>query len=126
MLGWYIAIARQGERALKFANSRPADPNVLATWDASIGGLDWIDALVEQGKASLESRSGYPTRYTVEASAIMPLLQAQQVPTHQDFAVSGDDHVQPPGWIGNVHFHAERIADCTPEERLVIEAWDQS
>lgn len=126
MLGWFIIIARQqpGERV--GANSRPADPRVLATWETSIGGLDWIDALVTQGKATRELASGYPTRYLADADVVLPLLLAQQVPAHRDFAVLGDDYVLPAGWVGEVHFHAERIAQCTQDETLVIDAWDQS
>lgn len=122
MLGWFITIARQDANAT--AGSK--DVQTLATWETSLGGLDWIDALVAQGKATRESAGGYPTRYVADAAAVLPILLAQQVPVHRDFGSVADDDVSPAGWTGRIHFHADRIALCSHDEPLIIEAWDQS
>lgn len=122
MLGWFIIIARQDANAP--AGSKDAQP--LATWETGLGGLDWIDALVDQGKATRESAGGYPTRYVADAAAVLPILLAQQVPPRRHFGAVGNDDALPEASASRVHFHADRIALCSHDEPLVIEAWDQS
>jgi len=122
MLGWFIIIARQDTGAP--AGAKDAQP--LATWETSLGGLDWIDALVAQGKATRQSAGGYPTRYVADAAAVLPMLLAQQVPPHRHFCLADGNHAASAGWVGEVHFHADRIALCSHDEPLIIDAWDQS
>lgn len=122
MLGWFIIIARQDAKVPAGAK----DAQALATWETSLGGLDWIDALVAQGKATRESAGGYPTRYVADAAAVLPILLAQQVPRHRQFGAAGNDDAVPAGWVGEAHFHADRISLCSHDEPLIIDAWDQS
>lgn len=119
MLGWFIIIERQ-----QAGSTGSKDTQALATWETGLRGLDWIDALVDQGKATRESAGGYPNRYIADAAAVLPILLAQQVPPHRQFGAIGDE--VPAGWVSRVQFHTDRIALCSHDEPLVIEAWDQS
>ena len=122
MLGWFIIIARQ--QAGGSAGAK--DTQTLATWETGLGGLDWIDALVNQGKATRESAGGYPTRYIADAAAVLPILLAQQVPPQRQFGAVGNDDAVPAERVSRVLFHTDRIALCSHDEPLIIEAWDQS
>jgi hypothetical protein len=122
MLGWWIIVRRLGGPDL-----RPSvDPNVLATWETSVGGLDWLDDLEKNGKARCRSRGGYPTIFIALAEDVLPILRAGQPPRHRDFDVIGDDYFTPAGWRGPMTVHHERIAECPGDEVLRIDAWDQS
>lgn len=50
MIGWWIVIAQETP------DERDANPDklstVLASWESSLGGLDWLDKLAELGKAA--------------------------------------------------------------------------
>lgn len=122
MLGWFIIVRRSGSETGRVG----ADPCVLATWETSIDGLDWIEELERAGKASCVSRNGYPTRYTAVAHVVVPLLQAGSPPQHVGLPVIGDDYVTPAGWSGTMTVHRERLARCPSDEMLVVDAWDQS
>lgn len=122
MLGWFIIVRRPGPEV----GRADTDPRVLATWETSIGGLDWLDELERTGGVTCVSRNGYPTRYTAAAEVILPLLQAGKPPRHAGFTVIGDDYVTPAGWSGTMTVHRERLAQCPSDEMLVVDAWDQS
>ncbi len=122
MLGWFIVIRKQSKLRL----NAETDPNVLATWQASLGGLAWLEALQKSGKAECTSHGGYPTSYSMLADEILIMLQSGLPPQHAGITVFGDDYVTPPGWTGNSTFHSDRIAKCLPGEMLVVDAWDQS
>lgn len=86
---------------------------VLANWEAAPGGIGWLHQLVNAGKASRLSFSGYPNRFTVQAINVLPLL-AGGPPPHQGPAIIGDDYITPANWKGNVIFHQGRVAACPP------------
>lgn len=122
MLGWLIIV----RKAVPAEPEGIDSPSVLATWESSTGGLDWLEALADEGKAELRSGNGYPTRYVLRAKDILPFLSQGQAPKHVGFAVIGDDYLMPAGWTGCANFHGDRIATCAAEEELIVEAWDQS
>ncbi|MFI8618699.1 hypothetical protein ACIGHN_24665 [Acidovorax sp. NPDC077693] len=122
MLGWFIVISiAGGDEPMKVGDVR-----TLATWRSSIGGVDWIDRLVERRLAKFESGNGYPTRFSTIAAAALPLIANGKPPAHRDFPVYGDDYFMPAGWIGDFTAYVERIASCKPTDSLVIEVWDLS
>lgn len=122
MLGWLIIV----RKAVPAEPEGIDSPSVLATWESSTGGLDWLEVLANDGKAELRSGNGYPTRYALRAKYILPLLGQGRPPKHGGFAVIGDDYLMPAGWTGCANFHGDRIAACAAEEELIVDAWDQS
>jgi hypothetical protein len=123
MIGWWIFVIAQTpeERAV----AEDLKEGVLATWEASLAGIDWIDALVKSGKAARVLAGGYPSRYRAIARDVLPLI-AGGPPAHDGIAVIGDDYVMPGDWSGNVTLHGDRIERCPPSQVLTIEVWDQS
>lgn len=121
MLGWWTVITTEtlAQRAVPGAGNKEA---TLATWEAGLGGMDWIVALCKEGKAEQHSFNGYPNRFTVPAAEVLPIL-AQGIPetTQHNFRSKG-----PVGWIGSIKIHQDRIAACVPEQILLVEVWDQS
>lgn len=122
-IGWWIIIAQQTPEERDAATDPKAA--ILATWEASVGGIDWIEKLTEKGKATKLSSNGYPNRYVATARNILPLI-AGGVPAHTGQLVIGDDYVMPGGWTGNVKINLDKIAACPPDQILTIDAWDES
>ncbi len=122
MLGWQIFIHRRvpGEPLENLSKE-----SLLASWMASVNGLDWLVKLAKDGKAVDLGGNGYPCRYAAAAKEILPRISAGP-PAHNSPVVIGDDYYLPKGWSGEVQIHRSRIADCPPDAELIIEAWDQS
>jgi hypothetical protein len=123
MLGWHIFITRQAPGSTP-AEPRPSGP-ALASWEAGLGGLNWLDALVEEGKAVSLGGNGYPLRYTVSTAALLSKLAAGP-PPHDGPMVLGDDYVTPKGWLGNARIDRVALAACPLDDDLLVEAWDLS
>lgn len=123
MIGWWIVIAAQTPEEHDQATDRKAA--VLANWETGPGGIEWLHRLVEAGKATQLSNSSYPNRYTAVAADILPLI-VDGPPAHSGPVVIGDDYVIPANWKDNIILHTDKIAACSPDRVLTIEAWDQS
>jgi hypothetical protein len=122
MLGWWIIVSSQTPHE----HDREADKSaILATWEASIGGTDWIKSLVSHGRAVQIKFGGYPCRYTASASDVLPLIK-NGLPKHGGPLIIGDDYVSDGGWSGKITIHRDRITACPLDQLLTIDAWDQS
>jgi hypothetical protein len=119
MIGWWIVIAQLTPKG----GDRKAA--VLATWETSVSGIDWLNKLSKEGLADQLSRDGYPNRFTAIARDVLPLI-AGGPPAHNGPEIIGDDYVMPGNWTGKVTLHHDKIAACPPDQMLTIEAWDQS
>ncbi|WP_197379967.1 hypothetical protein [Mycolicibacterium mengxianglii] len=92
----------------------------MANWMVGLGGLDWIDQLIESGDAaSLGGSSGYPSRFTVTACAALPLILKDPPPPGVPLP---DGH----GPTRGAYINRALLAQCAPDEQLLVEAWDQS
>ena len=130
MLGWWVILSTASPQE-RDADQRAADKN-LATWETGIQGLLWIQALVAEGHAWEESlNGGYPNRYSGQAKVLLPLFHdgpplspgmdalAQDDQNGETWVVPGDAN-----W--NITLHSDRMAACSSEQILTLEAWDQS
>jgi hypothetical protein len=81
MIGWWIAIVARTPEERDAAIDRKAA--ILANWETSLGGIDWVTKLTKEGKATQLSSGGYPNRYTAKAGDVLPLL-AKGIPDHSD------------------------------------------
>ena len=115
MLGWWIVVERDG------AENAPA----IASWEASIAGIDWLDDLVATGKAEQTLFNGYPNAFGASAADVLPLIE-NGPPKHSSPLVVGDDYVSIGGWSRGFRFDKAQAAACDPNDRLTIEAWDLS
>lgn len=113
MLGWWITVWSLTPEERNRAETDARNAATMAQWEIGPGGLDWLDQLVQEGKATQLSVSGYPNRYTARADDVLPLLA---------------------NWRGDIErrayrmieWHADLMAACPAEQVLTIDAWDQS
>jgi len=123
MIGWWIVVAAQTPEERDRSLDRKEA--VMANWEVGPGGIDWLQQLVREGKATWLAFNGYPNRYTAKAGDVLPLL-AGGPPAHRGPAIIGDDYVMPANWKGDAIFHPDKIATCPPDQPLTIDAWDLS
>lgn len=120
VLGFGFLVIRQSEAEVSYENRSP-----FAEWDAGLGGTDWIDRLVAQGKAIDLGGNGYPLKYAAAASTLIEVLR-NGPPKHQGPPVVGDDYFLSGGWVGNPRIDLKALEALDPGEILLVEAWDLS
>jgi hypothetical protein len=131
MIGWWIVVSTHSPEEHDRADPEARRAAVLAQWETGAGGIGWIERLTEAGKAAKLAGGGYPSRYTARAGDVLPLIQGDGIqPPRNGFWVfgidEGEEYAQPPGWMGKVEVHANRVAACPADQVLTIDAWDQS
>ena len=122
MLGWSINVWRQIDPPDTPARTRRG---FVAGWEAGLGGLDWLDALVAGGRAVALGGNGYPLSYELAAAELAAAIGGGP-PRHEGPLVIGEDYVRPGGWVGEFELDRPALAACPPGEVLRVEAWDQS
>ena len=130
MLGWWITVMTLVHDSSVVASKEEYEKHILASWETGLGGVDWLIALANNGKATWDkSKDGYPWRFTARASEILPVITSG-LPKHQGvwtFGMDpGEEYATPPSWSGKVQLRPQNIERCQPEARLIIDAWDQS
>lgn len=115
MLGWDISLSTQMNGGGSPASADSPEGARVANWQAGVGGLAWLDDLVKEGKAIDLGGSGYPCRYTATAEYLFPQLSDMPPGAKSEWE----------GWKV-VWSPASVVAECRPDEWLIVEAWDQS
>lgn len=125
MMGWRISVYRRDSNDGDDATAQPRDGERLAVWQTSVGGLQWVDALVKAGNASVIAEGGYPNRYMATATRVLPSL-LNGPPQARAVWVCGPEDVISDGWPGKTVIDRAAIERCAPDEWLLLEAWDES
>lgn len=125
MLGWQIYINRQTIKNEKTCESSLRNEALLATWVTGINGCNWIDILVKQGKAEEQPGDFCIRRYCVEARVLLPIIWSLPKKYHGPIVV-GDDYIDFGRFNEDIEIFQSRIDECSPDELLSIETWDQS
>jgi hypothetical protein len=124
MIGFEVFVYR-ADLVADPRKSWPEEAALLVSWEVGgFGGLSWIDDLVTAGKAVALGGDGYPLRYTALARDLLPVI-ANGIPRPPGGPVIGEDYFLPAGWVGQPEV-AEKLAECPPNQLLLINAWDQS
>jgi len=120
MLGWQISVYRNKNESGKPVNG------TLASWQAGLDGLDWIDGLVKQKRAVLlESNCGYPEVYKAKIRDVRPVILEGPPDANGNWKTDPGD-VTFDWWQGEDKFNIDLLKECDPEEWVLIEAWDES
>lgn len=124
-MGWHISVFRQEtdlEQPPSFESPRGSR---IAVWQAGLDGLNWVDKLIEEGKAHLLGGNGYPARFAVQASVVLPIVE--DGPPHARKAwLSEPGDILTSKWEGKTTLDEEEAAACSPAEWLILEVWDES
>ncbi|MFF7059272.1 hypothetical protein ACFY89_21540 [Achromobacter spanius] len=131
MIGWWIIVSTGSPEECDRADPEARRAAILAQWEAGAGGIGWIEHLTQVSKAAKFAGGGYPNRYAARARDVLPLIEGGGILPSKDgvwiFGIDeGEEYAQPPGWIGKIQVHADRVAACSPDQLLTIDAWDQS
>ncbi len=137
MLGWEVTVYRDlkesawqstvrwfNRTVFKVHRKAKLGP-VVADWKTSFFGISWIDELVKEGKATYHGGYGYPSKFTMKANVLLPILNVG-LPANNSPLLIGDDYFVPEKWSGEVIWNHEVAAACHPDETLILHAWDQS
>jgi hypothetical protein len=122
MLGWAIDIWRQIDPPSTPARKRRG---FIAGWETALEGIKWLDRLVAKGKAVGLGGNGYPLTYKAPMSVIASQL-AKGPPRHPGPLTIGEDYFLPSGWTRDFELDEFELAQCSPDEESLIEAWDLS
>ena len=125
MLGWHISVYRQRNDGAAPAAFGASHGTRLAVWQADVGGLRWLNALVSQGKAVDLGGGGYPLEYTATAAYVLPNLRGEPPVSRRNWSCGPEDVVTEE-WTGRTSKDSEVMSACRPDEWLIIQAWDES
>jgi hypothetical protein len=124
MLGWNITVYRQYDGSSAAAENSKLGLRI-ASWQADVYGLNWVDSLVENGCIQSLGGSGYPNRYTGQTKYLIPKI-LNNPPMSNDVWIAGPDDELSEKWDGKTVIDKSVAAACSAEEWLLIEAWDLS
>lgn len=124
-MGWEVTVYRQTDVGASPAKPDSPTGTTLAEWSTGWDGLDWLEKLVEAGKAIDLGGDGYPCKYTVIAEYLVPWIILQPSPSRpiyrapRSFTTNDEGHIK-----GNPVASLDAIAQCRIDEWLIVEAWD--
>jgi len=124
MLGWNISVYRLEQGAVRATTKTPTGVR-LAVWQTGLDGLDWIDELVKEGKATNLGGNGYPCRFTGTAEHLIPHFVNGIPEAHSPSSFEGSGMLME-GWEARTTINQTAIAACRPEEWLLLLAWDEN
>jgi len=122
-LGWHVSVYRQPSGGARPAAFGDAPGPRLAAWHTGLGGLDWLKALVQDGRALALGGDGYPAEFAVRAGDAIPTLLAG-APLARIGAIAGAGDTLAPD--GRTVLASDVIGACRPDEWLIVQAWDES
>ncbi len=125
MTGWHISIYRQTNDGASPAKAESPEGTRLAVWQSGVDGLDWVQELVKADKAINLGGNGYPYRYTATAENLIPQIVAEPPGARRIWA-SEENNILTQKWEGKTVIDRAALADCRPDEWLLIVVWDES
>jgi len=109
MLGWHISVYHQADKGSSPATTMSPTGKRLAVWQTGLGGLNWINELVEKGKAVDLGGNGYPSRYTARAKHLIPYIK-DGPPLAKKIWSSDEDDILTEKWAGRTVIDQAEIA----------------
>jgi hypothetical protein len=125
MIGWHISVYRQTDKRTLPATPESPEGKRLAVWQTGLDGLNWISNLVKEGKAIDLGGNGYPCRFTGVAQHLIPRIVDGPAGARNTWISEASD-ILTDKWEGKTVIDHAEVADCSPVEWLLVEAWDES
>jgi len=124
MTGWNIGVFKQRDDGASPATEQSRGAR-LAVWQTGFRGLDWLEELVNAGKAINLGGIGFPCRYTATAEHLIPRIIDTPPEARAHWIYQAGDIITDK-WEGKTVVDREAAAQCRPDEWLLVEAWDES
>lgn len=125
MIGWHISVYRQKDGGASPATATTPEGPRLAVWQTGAGGLKWLNDLANAGLAVTLGGNGYPCRYMAPAQHLLTRF-ADNPPGANKHWIYGVNDILLDGWEGKTVIDHAAVAECRPDEWLLVEAWDES
>jgi len=114
MSGWSISVSDYEKlKAEPYGARDDKRCSYVASWETDWDGLDWIETLLADGRATLISRNIYPNHYRITVRELAQFLPG----------VLSDE---PYRWKTVRKFNSEILAALPPETELDVIAYDLS
>lgn len=130
MPSWWITVMKLPPNVEVIGSKEEVEKYLLATWETSLGGINWLTALAEGGKATwVKSPSNHSWRFVTKAADVLPVIAAGHLTHEKDWGFKNNPAEEQStrlSWSETVHFWPENIAKCSPEDLLTVDAWGQS
>ena len=128
MIGWNIFVNRQKWFRRLRARAKTPKGECVASWSADVGGIEWLEKLVENKNAICLRKGFYPGLYTVKAKYIFNIIQ--DMPPKVKKGINWVEDKEK-GWVnlGDCYYFGKserEMALCNEEEWLIVEIWDLS
>ena len=121
MLGYSLTV----HLATEYKLYESGDP-FIASWEAGLGGRQWLQALVREGKAKVITQSDFLLEtFAVTAEVLLPIIRSG-IPNPKNPVVIGDDYIMPADYLGNITLNEEKISSISNDTELIVEVWDMS
>lgn len=114
MSGWWITVSDYEK--LKAEPYKARDDkrcSYVASWEVDCSGLDWIESLLADSRATLVSRNAYPNHYRATVRELVKVLPG---------VLTGE--LAPQNWRRESVFNSEILASLPPETVLDVVAYD--
>jgi hypothetical protein len=125
MLGFHISIYKLQNGAQPVSSALASKGVRLAVWQSGIGGLHWLDGLVKKGVAISLGGDGYPTAYTARIKHLRPAIFKGPLEANAVWGCDPGD-ILTDGWCGTTTIDQKALGACSPDEWVLVEAWDES
>lgn len=125
MLGWNIAVYRQANWGAKPASTDSPLGTRLVIWQTGFNGINWILKLVKEKKVIDLGGNGYPRSFTATTEEIIPQIK-KGIPDERNPWMLEKNDIVLEGYEGQTVVNLTELAACSPNEWLLIEAWDES
>lgn len=115
MSGWWVVVDPRTPEERDASQDRMGP--LVASWEASVFNMRFLDHLVKEGRAEQHSFNGYPNRYTVPAGDFVPFII--DGPPVEDWGPNKGQN-----W--NVTIHRQRLVALPAYHMLTVDVWDQT
>ena len=126
MLGWWIGVFRQASGGHAPATFDTETSVRLAVWQTGIDGLDWLNDLADKGRVIALGGDGYPIRFTARCNQLRGRIGADPPEARALWVSDPADIIDYDKWPGRTTIDNQAFDRCSPDEWLIVEAWDES